>query len=98
MVVGSLTIPANGQIAKFLNEWPFPFKGITGLLSFTATEPVAVTVLRGFTNERSEFLVSTLPVLDPSVPASTSIAYVPHFAVNGGWRTELILINTTGVL
>src|SRR5207244_12017039 len=49
------------------------------------------------TNERSEFLVSTMPVLDPSVPPSTSITYLPYFAVQGGWATELVLINTNGV-
>src|SRR5207237_2678064 len=40
------------------------------------------------------FLVSTLPFFDPAVPLSTLPAFLPHFAVNGGWRTELILVNT----
>jgi hypothetical protein len=93
---GSLTVAANSQIARFLNEWPFPFRAITGLLTFTASEPIGVTTLRGYTNERGEFLVSTLPVLDPSVPPSTAITYLPYFAVKGGWRTELVLINTYG--
>ena len=96
LTYGSLTIAANSQIARFLNEWPFPFRGITGILTFTASEPVGVTTLRGFTNERGEFLVSTLPVLDPSVPPSPSITYLPYFAVRGGWRTELVLMNTYG--
>ncbi|PYS04184.1 MAG: hypothetical protein DMG12_10665, partial [Acidobacteria bacterium] len=60
----------------------------------TASAPIGVTVLRGFTNERGEFLVSTLPVIDPSVPASILPIYLPHFAVGGGWRTELVLVNT----
>ena len=93
-LTGSFTIAANSQIAKFLNEWPFTIKGITGTLTFTASEPVGVTTLRGFANERNEFLVSTLPVLDPSVPASTLPTYLSHFAVGGGWRTELVLVNT----
>ncbi|HYR42438.1 MAG TPA: lamin tail domain-containing protein [Terriglobia bacterium] len=96
ITTGSLTVPANSQIARFLNEWPFPFRGITGILTFTASAPIAVTTLRGFTNERSELLVSTLPVLDPSVPPSTSITYLPYFAVRGGWRTELVLMNAYG--
>lgn len=91
---GSFTLAANTQMAKFLTEWPFNSLGITGTMSFTASEPVAVTTLRGFTNERGDFLVGTLPVLDPTVPASTVPAYLPHFAVGGGWRTELILLNT----
>ena len=90
---GSFTIAANTQMAKFLNEWPFNIRGMTGVLNFTTSAPVAVTTLRGFTNERSEFLVSTLPFFDP-VPLSTSPTYLPHFAVNGGWRTEIVLVNT----
>jgi hypothetical protein len=91
---GSFTLAANTQMAKFLTDWPFNSIGLVGTLSFTASEPVAVTTLRGFTNERGDFLVSTLPVLDPSVPPSALPAYSPHFAVGGGWRTELILLNT----
>src|ERR1041385_5281581 len=91
---GSFTLAANTQIAKFLTDWPFNSLGLVGTLSFTASDPVAVTTLRGFTNERGDFLVSTLPVLDPTVPESTLPAYLPHFAVGGGWRTELILLNT----
>jgi hypothetical protein len=91
---GSFTIAAGTQMAKFLNEWPFSLPGTTGVMTFSASEPVGITTLRGFTNERSEFLVSTLPVLDPSVPVSTVPAFLPHFAVNGGWRTDLVLMNT----
>jgi hypothetical protein len=95
-VTGSFIIAANTQIAKFLTEWPFNSGAVVGTLTFTASEPVAVTTLRGFTNERGDFLVSTLPVLDPTVPASTTPTYLPHFAVGGGWTTELILMNTRG--
>ncbi len=91
---GSFTIAANTQMSKFLTDWPFNSIGITGILSFTASAPVGVTTLRGFRNERGEFLVSTLPVLDPTVPEPTTPSYVPQFAVGGGWRTELILVNT----
>jgi hypothetical protein len=54
---------------------------------------VAITILRGFTNERGEFLVSTLPVIETPIPANTLPAYLPHFAVGGGWRTEVIIAN-----
>jgi len=94
---GSFVMAANTQMARFLTDWPFAQKGVTGILTFTASEPVAVTTLRGLTNERGEFLVSTLPVLDPNAPAPTSTTLLPHFAVGGGWRTEVILINTGGV-
>lgn len=92
---GSVTIPANTQVAKFLNELPYSTRDpLVGTFAFTASAPVAVTALRGFTNERHEFLFATLPVVDLSQPASTDPAYIPHFAVNGGWTTEVILVNT----
>ena len=95
IISGSFTLSANSQLARFFSEWPYSLRAVTGTMVFTASAPVAVTALRGFTNERGEFLVSTLPVVDPMVQASTTPGYVPHFAVNGGWRTELILMNTT---
>jgi hypothetical protein len=95
-LTGSFTLAGNTQMARFLNEWPFSVQSITGVLSFMTSAPVSVTTLRGFTNERGEFLVSTLPFFDPSIPASASAAYLPHFAVSGGWRTEVILVNTQG--
>jgi len=91
---GSVTIAANTQLARFLNELPYAVKAITGTLSFTASAPIAITALRGFTNERGEFLVSTLPVVEGPVTTSTLPAYLPHFAVGGGWRTEIVLLNT----
>jgi hypothetical protein len=94
---GSFTIAANTQMAKFLNEWPFSLPGVTGIMTFSASEPVGVATLRGYTNERSEFLVSTLPVLDPSAPGSTLPTFLPHFAVGAGWRTDFVLINTIDV-
>src|SRR5207249_3009941 len=55
---GSTTIPANGQIAKFLDD-PV-FKGpssFTGSFTFISTVPLAVIALRGLTNARGEFLM-----------------------------------------
>ena len=94
---GSFTLSGNSQIARFFTEWPFALRAVTGTMVFTSSAPVAVTALRGFTNERGEFLVSTLPIVDQLVPPSTTPGYLPHFAVNGGWRTELILVNTMDV-
>jgi hypothetical protein len=65
---------------------------VDGTFTFSSSLPVGVAALRGFTNERSEFLVTTLPVLDlfsSTEPASV----VPHFVEGGGWHTEVILVN-----
>jgi hypothetical protein len=90
---GSVTLGANQQMSSFLNEAPFNGgASILGTFTFTSSVPVAVIALRGFTNERSEFLVTTLPVASLS-PDSATRRYFPHFADGGGWTTEIILVN-----
>jgi hypothetical protein len=97
---GSTIIPANGQLAKFLNESPFNGpSSLSGTFTFTSSVPVSVIVLRGLTNERSEFLVTTLTVADLSAPAATDTIVLPHFADGGGWTTQIILVNPSdGIL
>jgi len=99
--LGSLTIPAHGQRAAFLNQPPFNVGSIVqGTMTFRSNVPISVITLRGFTNERGEFLITTLPVLDTSAPAGVGTAVLPHFADGGGitgsgWTTSVILINPT---
>jgi hypothetical protein len=96
---GSLIIVPNGQVSAFLNEAPFTGgSSIFGTLTFTATQPVAVIALRGLTNERGEFLITTLPVSDISLPAGTTQVVLPHYADGGGWVTQILLVNTTDAL
>ena len=91
---GSTIVPSEGQIARFLNETPFNGgSSISGTFTFTSSRPVSVIALRGFSNERSEFLITTLPVAELSA-ISESITF-PHFADGGGWKTQLALINPT---
>src|SRR6266850_99073 len=91
---GITTIPANGQIAKFLNEAPFNSgSSVSGALTFTSSVPIAVVALRGLTNERGDFLVTTLPVSDLSAPAASGTIILPQFADGGGWTTQIVLVN-----
>ncbi len=89
---GSLTLAPNQQIAAFLSEAPFN-GGISfsGTFTFTASLPIAAIALRGFTNERSEFLMTTTPVL--SLGSVSAATIIPHFADGGGWKTRVILVN-----
>jgi hypothetical protein len=90
---GSVTIPAHGQVAHFLDETPFSApRPMNGTLTFNAALPVSAIAIRGFTNERSEFLVTTLPVVDPSNAVADS-TFFPHFVDGGGWSTEFVLVN-----
>ncbi len=93
---GTFTLGPREQIARFLDEGPFNGGGsaVEGTFTFTADLPVAVIALRGFVNERSEFLMTTLPVAPLAVP-TTGTVYFPHFADGGGWTTQVILVNPT---
>jgi hypothetical protein len=98
---GSVAIPANGQIAAFIDQpkfyTPGPFRPpITDArsMTFTSSVPIAVLAIRGRTNERSEFLVSPLPVSDLSA-STTESAYIPDFADGDGWSTQVALTNTS---
>ncbi len=91
---GSVTLDSNRQIARFLDQSPFNGTApLTGTFSFTSSLPIGVTALRGKFNERSEFLITTLPIaeLEPARPARGTL--LPQFAEGAGWATEVILIN-----
>src|SRR5262249_23051748 len=61
---GTVTIPPKQQLAAFLNEPPFNgTNSIFGAFTFTSSVSVAATALRSFTNERGEFLITTVPVV-----------------------------------
>jgi hypothetical protein len=91
---GSLKIPAHGQVARFLNESPFNGTQSSGTFTFSSDIPVSAIALRGRTNERSEFLLTTLPVANPDL-VSTATAFFPHYADGGGWQTQFVLLNPT---
>ena len=92
---GTFTLGPREQIARFLDEAPFHGgNAIEGTFTFTADLPVAVIALRGYVNERSEFLMTTLPVA-PLTATTADTVYFPHFAAGGGWTTQVILVNPT---
>ena len=90
---GTLTIPPNGQFARFLDEPPFRAGNLTNsTLTFSSDVGIGAIALRGYTNERSEFLMTTLPVIEP-LPRPSSTTVFPQFAVGEGWTTEVLLLN-----
>jgi glucose/arabinose dehydrogenase len=91
--VRTTRIPAGQQIAAFLNEEPFNgANSIFGTFTFSSNLAVAAVAIRGFTNERSEFLMTTLPVLAPGGTSGETLT-IPEFADGGGWRTQVVLVN-----
>jgi hypothetical protein len=93
--LGTFRLEPNEQIARFLNEDPFNGgSGVLGTFTFTSSVPVSIIALRGFMNERSEFLMTTLPVAAVTANSDDSLI-MPHFADGSGWTTQVILINPT---
>src|SRR2546426_10039207 len=95
---GSLSLPANHQMSAFLNESPFNGgSSVQGTFTFSSSVPISVIALRGLTNERGEFLMTTLPVSLLNVIDAGSSRVLPHFANGGGWTTQVILVNPTEI-
>jgi hypothetical protein len=97
---GGFTIGGGQQVARFVDQPPFLIAGAgrplseARTLTFETSLPVGVTAVRGYVNERSEFLTSTLPIARTAA-SSTGPVVFPHFAQGGGWATEIILVNPT---
>jgi len=95
---GSMLINPNQQLARFLDQDPyFSGTGIQGTFTFTSNVPVSVIALRSFLNERSpsDFLITTLPVVDLASSGSSGTQVIPHFAAGDGWTTQIVLVNPT---
>ena len=95
---GTFTIQANKQESFFLNGDPVNGgNAILGTLSFSSSVPISVVALRSFFNERtpSEFLMTTLPVVNTSVSVPAGTQFIPHFADGGGITTQILLVNPT---
>ncbi len=92
---GSFELGANQKTAKFLDQEPFNGRRVVlGTFTFTSSVPISVIALRSFTNELSEFLMTTLPVA-PLSSTSSATVYFPHFVDGSGWTTQVVLVNPT---
>ena len=96
---GSFELPAHEHTAAFLDQPPFnealpDGSPVLGTFTFESSAPIAVTAIRGLTNEAGEFLMTTLPAAPLSLTSSDTV-YFPHFADGGGWVTQVILVNPT---
>ena len=91
----SATIGGNGQMALFLNQIRGfeSLSGFQGVLRITTTSTAGLSVvgLRGRTNERGDFLITTTAPVNENAPASTAELFFPHFADGGGYTTQFIL-------
>ncbi len=91
----TLSLPPSGQVAQFIDELFSLPADFSGVLRVTSTSDIALVGLRGRTNQRSDFLITTTPPSNEvSTPASVDI-YFPHIADSGGWATQFVLFSGT---
>jgi hypothetical protein len=97
---GYVTVPAKGHIPLFLSEVPEFQKltaGFQGLVRVSTDAPsgISVIALRARYNERGDFLVATMPVVNEAAPPSSVPMMFPHFATGGGYTTQFVLFSGT---
>ena len=93
---GSTILDANAQMAQFLDQAPFNASApLSATFTFHSSMPIAAVALRVFTNERSEPLMTTLPIADLNAPVQNQPVLLPQYAAGGGWSTDIILVNPT---
>jgi hypothetical protein len=94
-------VPARGQLVQFLSQAPFNApSGLIGTFTFFVlrVDPntkIAAIAIRGFVNERGDFLMTTLPVAPLAAPVAFGGSTLSHFASGGGWSTQVVLLNQT---
>ncbi len=89
---GTFTLGANQQTARFLNQDPFNGTSMEGTFTFNSSVPVGVAAIQGVVNQRSEFLISLLPVASLG-DLNNNPVLLPQFTDGAGWTTQLVLTN-----
>lgn len=109
LTTGHGTLTAGKHIACFidqLNENGVPDFNLPpdfqtaiqfGSLEIASTQPLSVLALRGTTNQRNEFLLTTTPIADLTQTLGNDFISFPQFVDGGGYTTSLILLNTSDV-
>lgn len=95
-LTGTLSVPANGQAATFLNQIPgfaslaAPFQGV---LRVSSAASISVIGLRARSNERSDFCTTSTPPINEASAASSTPRYFPQIADGGGYTTQCIIFS-----
>jgi hypothetical protein len=96
VAAASWILPKGGKIGRFLHElfpnysFPADFKGS---LSVNASSPVALVALRTVLNQKDEFLITSLPVIDLDAVQPSSPLYLSQIVDAGGYVTQVMLSN-----
>ena len=93
----TVTIPAGGQIAKFVKElFPSSPNNFRGFITVTATSPVGVVGLRMRYNERGDFLITPTPPRNDSQIYADSDVVLPIVVSGGGYSSQFVIFGQDG--
>lgn len=104
---GTAIVPANGRLASFLDEIP-GFRQMPanhqGVLVVSASDTrVGVAAFHSRFNQRGDFLMNTLPIINDNDSTVTTEVILPHFVIGGDYITQFVLLgrpadSTSGTL
>jgi hypothetical protein len=87
-----MNLAPNGVVELQLGFFDFP-PDIKGVLRITSTTTVSVTAVRIHVNERSEFLLSSLPVINEAAATQATPLIIPHFGSGGGFSAQFVVFS-----
>jgi|GEM_PF-2408535 len=100
LTAGSITVDPRSHVAKFIDQLGpnlnLPSGFATGSLEVASNQPISILALRLTTNQRNETLLTTTPIADLTQPAPLGSLFFPQMADGGGYRTTIMLLNTSG--
>jgi enterochelin esterase-like enzyme len=92
----SLPLAGMGHDSKFADQLISGLPdGFAGVLDIRSEAPFAAITVRSLYNERNDFLITTFPVADATLPAPYPIVF-PQIADGGGYVTQFILLGSQG--
>jgi hypothetical protein len=105
----SVVVPASGHVSKFVQELfpglnPSADLPVQGILRVTSASSIIMVSLRIRYNERSDLLLTTIPVANEGSPSTTAELVFPQIVDRGGFSTQFIFFSgvnaqsTTGTL
>ncbi len=106
LAAGNSTLGTGAHDARFIDQLnqvapgfvvPANFSTTTqfGTLDIVSNQPLSVVALRLTNNQRGDTLITTTPVADLNAALSTASLNFPQVVDGGGFKTFLILLNTS---
>ncbi|MDD5543997.1 MAG: FG-GAP-like repeat-containing protein [Acidobacteriia bacterium] len=106
-IQGTGTIAPHAHVAKFIDQLsdlapnfvlPANFSTATqfGTLEISSDQPLSILALRITANQRGDSLLTSTTIADLTKSLNNSIVYFPQLADGGGFKTAIVLLNTSG--